>query len=71
MGQYLADLDKAGVLTGDKTPATLEGLKEVIAEAEDDLVTGNAEIAAVQLFKVIESPPTRSSTTRPNTRSPS
>ena len=56
MGQYLADLDKAGVLTGDKTPATLEGLKEVIAEAEDDLVTGNAEIAAVQLFKVIESP---------------
>ena len=44
------------MLTGDKTPATLEGLKEVIAEAEDDLVTGNAEIAAVQLFKVIESP---------------
>ena len=28
MGQYLADLEKAGVLTGDKTPATLEGLKE-------------------------------------------
>jgi tetratricopeptide (TPR) repeat protein len=56
MGQYLADLDKAGVLTGDKTPATLEGLKEVIADAEDDLVTGNAEIAAVKLFKVIESP---------------
>jgi tetratricopeptide (TPR) repeat protein len=56
MGQYLADLEKAGVLTGDKRPATLETLKEAIAEAEDDLVTGNAEIASVTLYKVIESP---------------
>ena len=56
MGQYLADLEKAGILTGDKTPATLERLKEAIAEAEDDLVTGNAEIASVKLFTVVESP---------------
>jgi len=56
MGQYLADLEKAGVLTGDKRPATLETLKEAIAEAEDDLVTGNPEIASVKLYKVIESP---------------
>ena len=36
------------MLTGDKTPATLERLKEELADAEDDLVTGNAEIASRQ-----------------------
>src|SRR5262249_38966000 len=56
MGQYLADLEKAGVLKGDQEAPSLEKLKAVIAEAEDDLVTGNAEIASVKLFKVIESP---------------
>ncbi|HXU04510.1 MAG TPA: tetratricopeptide repeat protein [Polyangia bacterium] len=56
MGQYLADLEKAGVLKGDQEAPTLEHLKAVIAEAEDDLVTGNAEIASVKLFKLIESP---------------
>ena len=44
MGRYLADLEKAGILTGDKEPATLERLKSQIAAAEDELVTGNAEI---------------------------
>ena len=56
MGQYLADLEKAGILTGDKEPATLERLKGQIAAAEDELVTGNAEIASVTLFRVVESP---------------
>jgi tetratricopeptide (TPR) repeat protein len=56
MGQYLADLEKAGILTGDKEPATLERLKGQIAAAEDLLVTGNAEMASVTLFRVVESP---------------
>ena len=56
MGQYLADLEKAGILTGDKEPATLERLKSELAAAEDDLVTGNAEVASVTLFRIVESP---------------
>jgi tetratricopeptide (TPR) repeat protein len=56
MGKYLADLEKAGILTDDKTPATLERFKNQLAEAEDDLVTGNAEVASVKLFRLIESP---------------
>jgi tetratricopeptide (TPR) repeat protein len=56
MGRYLADLEKAGILTGDATPATLENFKKEIAEAEDDLVTGNAQTASVRLFRLVESP---------------
>jgi tetratricopeptide (TPR) repeat protein len=56
MGQYLADLEKAGILTGDKQPATLERLKAQIGAAEDHLVTGNAEMASVTLFRLVESP---------------
>src|SRR5262245_15076072 len=56
MGRYLADLEKAGILSQDKTPSTLEQLKTEIAEAEDDLVTGNAEVASVRLFRIVESP---------------
>src|SRR6185436_17993558 len=56
MGQYLADLEKAGILTGDKTQPSLEQLRTAIAEAEDDLVTGNAEVASVKLFRIIEAP---------------
>src|SRR5215510_12492816 len=56
MGQYLADLEKAGILTGDKTQPSLEQLRAAIAEAEDDLVTGNAEVASVKLFRIIEAP---------------
>ena len=55
MARYLTDLEKAGVLAGDKTPATLEKLREELAAAEDDLVTGNAEIASVRLYKIVES----------------
>src|SRR5215471_17880803 len=56
MGKYLADLEKAGILTGDKEPASLERLKSQLAEAEDDLVTGNAQVASVKLFRLVESP---------------
>jgi tetratricopeptide (TPR) repeat protein len=56
MGTYLADLEKAGVVTADKEPATLERLKRELAAAEDDLVTGNAEVASVRLFRLVESP---------------
>jgi tetratricopeptide (TPR) repeat protein len=56
MGKYLADLEKAGVLTADKEPATLDRLRRELAAAEDDLVTGNAEVASVRLFRIVESP---------------
>jgi tetratricopeptide (TPR) repeat protein len=55
LARYLTDLEKAGVLSGDKTPATLEKLRDELAAAEDDLVTGNAEIASVRLYKIVES----------------
>ena len=55
MARYLTDLEKAGVLGDDKTPATLERLREELAAAEDDLVTGNAEVASVRLYKIVES----------------
>jgi tetratricopeptide (TPR) repeat protein len=55
MARYLSDLEKAGVLGDDKTPATLEKLREELAAAEDDLVTGNPEVASVRLYKVLES----------------
>ena len=55
MARYLTDLEKAGVLSSDKTPATLDKLREELAAAEDDLVTGNAEIASVRLYKIVES----------------
>src|SRR5262245_60914171 len=56
MARYLADLEKAGVLVEDKGPATVEGLREVLVAAENDLVTGNTQIAAARLFRVVESP---------------
>jgi hypothetical protein len=56
MAGYLGDLEKAGVLGDDKTPATLDKLREALAAAEDDLVTGNAEVASVRLYKIVESP---------------
>jgi len=56
MASYLADLEKAGILKEDKQPATLERLKADLAAAEDDLVTGNAEVASVRLFRIVESP---------------
>jgi hypothetical protein len=55
MARYLTDLEKAGVLGDDKTPPTLEKLREELAAAEDDLVTGNAQVASVRLYKIVES----------------
>ncbi len=55
MARYLSDLEKAGVLGNDKTPATLESLRQELAAAEDDLVTGNPEVASVRLYKIVES----------------
>jgi tetratricopeptide (TPR) repeat protein len=55
MARYLADLERAGVVTGDKQPATLERLREELAGAEEDLVTGNAQVASVRLFRIVES----------------
>jgi len=56
MGSYLADLEAAGVLQADKSPATLERLRAELTAAEDELVTGNAEVASVRLFRIVESP---------------
>jgi len=55
MARYLSDLEKAGVLGDDKTPATLDKLRAELAAAEDDLVTGNAQVASVRLYKIVES----------------
>jgi hypothetical protein len=55
VGHYLADLEKAGVLDDDKQPATLDRLRAELAGAEDDLVTGNAEVASVRLYRLVES----------------
>jgi tetratricopeptide (TPR) repeat protein len=56
MGQYLGDLEKAGLVADDKQPATLERVRAALVAAEDDLVTGNPQSAAVRLFRVVESP---------------
>ncbi len=57
MSAYLADLEKAGVLADDaKTPATVEGMRAAVVAAEDDLVTGNAQVATTLLFRIVESP---------------
>ena len=47
---------RRGSIKQDKQPATLERLKAELAAAEDDLVTGNPEIASVRLFRIVESP---------------
>jgi tetratricopeptide (TPR) repeat protein len=54
MSRYLSDLEKAGVLTEDKEPATVERIRATLVDAENDLVTGNAEVATALLFRVVE-----------------
>lgn len=56
MAQYLADLEKAGVLAADKEPASLERVRAMLAAAEDDLATGNPQVATTRLFLIVESP---------------
>jgi tetratricopeptide (TPR) repeat protein len=55
MGHYLSDLEKAGVLTDDGKPATLETLRAELVTAEDELVTGNAQSATTRLYRLVES----------------
>ena len=53
VGQYLGDLERAGVV---KTKdASLEGLRQGLVEAEQDLVTGNVQTATTNLFALVES----------------
>lgn len=54
VAQYLADLEKAGVLAAEEP--SLDKLKEALVTAETDLVTGNPQVAATRLFRIIESP---------------
>jgi tetratricopeptide (TPR) repeat protein len=54
VGQYLADLEKSGALPAEEP--SLEKLKAALVTAEDDLVTGNPQVAATRLFRVVESP---------------
>jgi tetratricopeptide (TPR) repeat protein len=54
MGRYLSDLEKAGVLARDAEPATVETIRAALVEAENDLVTGNAETATARLFRIVE-----------------
>jgi TolA-binding protein len=56
MARYLADLEKAGVLVEDAEPATLERIRDALVAAEDDLVTGNPQIATTRLFRIVEAP---------------
>jgi tetratricopeptide (TPR) repeat protein len=55
MARYLSDLEKAGVLAEDKEPATVERIRATLVDAENDLVTGNAEMATARLFRIVES----------------
>src|SRR4051812_18363655 len=53
MGQYLGDLEKAGVVK--MREASLDGLREAVIEAQNDLVTGNVQTATTNLFAICES----------------
>jgi tetratricopeptide (TPR) repeat protein len=54
VGEYLSDLEKAGVLSSEEP--SLARLKETLREAEDDLVTGNPQIATTRLYRIVEAP---------------
>jgi tetratricopeptide (TPR) repeat protein len=54
VGQYLDDLEKAGVLGAEE--ASLPRLKETLQAAQDDLVTGNPQVATTRLYRIVESP---------------
>ena len=56
VGQYLSDLEQAGLLGGGDVAPSLPHLKEILRVAEDDLVTGNPQVATTRLFRVVESP---------------
>jgi tetratricopeptide (TPR) repeat protein len=54
MSRYLSDLEKAGVVAESGEPATVERLREELVAAENDLVTGNAEVATARLYRIVE-----------------
>jgi tetratricopeptide (TPR) repeat protein len=56
VGQYLTDLEQAGILGAQTTAPSLPQLKETLHAAEDDLVTGNPQIATTRLFRIVEAP---------------
>lgn len=53
VGQYLVDLERAGVVRP-KDPS-LEGLRQGLIDAQQDLVTGNVQTATTNLFGLVES----------------
>jgi len=54
MARYLSDLEKSGVLVDDKQPATIETIRASLVDAENELVTGNPEVATARLFRIVE-----------------
>ncbi|HVU49260.1 MAG TPA: hypothetical protein VHL80_01160 [Polyangia bacterium] len=54
MARYLSDLERSGVLVDDKQPATIEAIRASLVDAENELVTGNAEVATARLFRIVE-----------------
>lgn len=55
MAQILEDLARSGAGIGQK-PATIDGLRETLEEAEDALAAGDAAMATTRLYAVVESP---------------
>ena len=55
VGQYLADLDKSGALAAEASPS-VDKIKQALVAAENDLITGNPQIATIRLYRIIESP---------------
>jgi tetratricopeptide (TPR) repeat protein len=53
VGQYLGDLEKAGVVQPQE--ATLDALRAGLVQAEQDLVAGNVQTATTRLFALVES----------------
>jgi len=53
VGQYLGDLERAGVVR--PRDASLGGLRQGLVDAEQDLVTGNVQTATTNLFALVES----------------
>ncbi|MEA2698800.1 MAG: hypothetical protein QOI66_3071, partial [Myxococcales bacterium] len=64
VGQYLADLEKSGILAqgqgqgaqGPDAAPSVEKIKQALIAAETDLVTGNPQVATTRLYRIIESP---------------
>jgi tetratricopeptide (TPR) repeat protein len=51
---FIADLESRGLT--EVKPATLETIQEELSRAEDELVTGNVQVATARLVAIVESP---------------